>query len=115
MRIDQMDDRAGRTARLRVVGLFALSLAASAIALWWHFRPDPARLLARAYTAGRAFEWRLPDAGWARPAVQRSGANRPGSLFEAQAILASGTAAAGKDAAWLALEARADILDLRFE
>ena len=117
MPVPQMDDRAGpatlRRTR-RAVGVLAVILAVSATA-WWRLRADPARLLAQAYTAARGFEWRLPDAGWARPAVKRGGTDRPGNLFEAQAIIARRNSSAGKDARWLGLEARADILDLRLE
>ena len=97
--------RAGRSI------LAALLLLAAAV---WLLRPDPlrrsSRLLADAYSASRAFEWRLPDSGWSRPSAQRGPSARPASLFEAQAVLARHPAA---DSPWQILQARAHLLDLR--
>jgi CHAT domain-containing protein len=74
------------------------------------------RLLARSYTAGRQFEWRLPDAGWAQPQIRRSASvARSASLLEAEALLTRDQSAHENDPQWLELQARADMLDLRYE
>jgi CHAT domain-containing protein len=78
--------------------------------------PDPARLLAEAYTRQRPFEFRIPDAGYAPVRQKRvapsSSFQRPRALLRAGARIAAELEKDADDAKWLELVARAEMLEL---
>jgi CHAT domain-containing protein len=88
----------------------------SGAALYWQSRSgSPEKLLAQAYTAHREFDWRLPDAGWARTETQRGAIReRVPALLKAEAKLAD-DAGHENDPLWLDLRARAALLGLHFD
>ncbi len=75
---------------------------------------DPARLIAKAYTQQRPFEFRIPSAGHAGVRLERRGMGsnfqRPPALLEAEAKIARELEKDPDSVKWLALRARADML-----
>ena len=75
---------------------------------------DPARLIAKAYTQQRPFEFRIPEAGHAGVRVERGGAGssfqRPPALLEAEAKIARELEKNPESVKWLALRARAEMM-----
>lgn len=76
---------------------------------------DPARLIAKAYTQQRPFEFRIPGAGYAALRQERraigSSFQRPPALLEAEAGVAAELEKHPDDVKWLELRARAEMLD----
>jgi tetratricopeptide (TPR) repeat protein len=75
---------------------------------------DPARLLAKAYTQQRPFEFRIPGAAHAARRQERSAVTafrRPAALFDAEATIAKELEKRPDDVKWLELSARAEMLD----
>jgi tetratricopeptide (TPR) repeat protein len=114
----------GRSARpnyWKYAAAAAIFLAvAGSLTLWWSNRRSsgPAVLLARAYTAARPFEYRLPDAGYAPVRQQRgsgSAFDRPEALDAAVAAIRSGLAAQPQAPALFALKGRAELLERDYE
>jgi tetratricopeptide (TPR) repeat protein len=117
-----------RPARRRWFALPAWSYAAAAVAavavvavILWRVQPggpDKAeRLLAQAYTEQRTLELRFRGAGHAPVRLQRgrSRENRPAALPEAEALISRRLAASPNDPAWVAAQARFDLLQWNYE
>ena len=112
--------RRGRLMPIRVKPWLALGatlvLALSAAGLAWNHRiaSDPARLIARAYTQQRPFEFRIAGAGHAAVRLERGSANsrfqRPADLLEAEARIARELQGDPDNVKWLALRGRAELL-----
>lgn len=86
------------------------------VGAWWTFKPVPAEtLLASTYTANRPFEARFPDAAWAPPSAQRSAQSASATLAEAQLQIRDQLAVKPRDARWLELKGRAEILAADFD
>ena len=101
-------------------GLAASLLIAAGLLAWWRMENNPERLLADVYTQSRIFDLRMPGAGFAEvtpPTHLRGGAasREPARLLEARARIERRLATAPQDAHWLQLEARADILEEKFD
>lgn len=111
--------------RLRVVAWAAGSIAAVLIfglagLLWRGQRNSPERLLAEAYSQSRSFDLRIPGGGFAPVVPQlhlRGGASdqEPVALLSARAALERKLQQAPNDAHWLQLQARAQVLEERFD
>ena len=102
------------------VGLAASLLIVAVVSLWWRADNTPERLLAEAYTHSRIFEFRMPGAGFAEvtPLTHlRGGASgrELTNLLEARARIESQLQNAPQDPHLLQLEARADVLDEKFD
>jgi CHAT domain-containing protein/tetratricopeptide (TPR) repeat protein len=87
---------------------------------WWQRANTPERLLAEAYTHSRSFDLRMPGAGFAEVTPQThlrgSGADHESSkLLDARARIERQLENAPDDSHWLQLEARADVLDEKFD
>ncbi len=97
----------------------AVVTVAGSLTVWWIERaPNTATLLARAYTASRPFEYRLPDSGYAPVRQQRGNTSsfaRPESLDTAVAAIRRDLAAHPQDPSLLAMKGRAELLDGDFE
>jgi tetratricopeptide (TPR) repeat protein len=102
-----------------VAAAIVLGVGAS-LAMWQTLglSNDPARLLAKAYTEARPFDYRLPDAGYA-PVRQQRGAssafNRPEALGAAIRAIRRKLAAQPRSAAAQALKGRAELLEGDYE
>jgi tetratricopeptide (TPR) repeat protein len=101
-------------------GLAASLLLAVGAGLWWQRANTPERLLAEAYTHDRIFELRMPDAGFASVTPQthlRGGStdHESARLLDARARIERALENAPEDPHWLQLEARADILEEKFD
>jgi tetratricopeptide (TPR) repeat protein len=82
---------------------------------WNHwFATDPARLIAKAYTQQRPFDYRIPGAAYAELRQERrpigSAFQAPSALLEAEASVARELERNPDDVKWLELHARADML-----
>ena len=97
----------------------ALGLAAG-LGLWWQHVHTPERLLAEAYTHARIFQLRIPEAGFAQVTPQthlRGGATgrEAHQLLDARARIERRLESAPDDPRWLQLQARAYLLEERFD
>lgn len=96
----------------------AAAVVLAAAAGWWALdrwgASDPARLIAKAYTQQRPFDFRIPGAGNAPVRVERgaggSSFRRPASLLEAEGQIARGLEKDPESMKWLELRARAEML-----
>jgi CHAT domain-containing protein/cytochrome c-type biogenesis protein CcmH/NrfG len=114
-----------RAARLRPRWIYAAAAAVmlTVMASWfffWQRAGSPAQLLASAYGELRTLEPRIPLARYGPMRVERglsggSRMNAPPSLSEAEAKISRKLQANPDDAEWLALKARADLLDWSYE
>lgn len=78
---------------------------------WWVWKPASAEtLLAQAYTAQRPFDARFPGAEWTPTSAQRSTTAAPAALAEAQLQIRDQLALKPRDARWLELKGRSEIL-----
>ncbi|HXR38292.1 MAG TPA: CHAT domain-containing tetratricopeptide repeat protein [Terracidiphilus sp.] len=101
-------------------GLAASLLIAIGLFSWWRLANNPERLLAEAYTQARIFDLRMPGAGFAevKPEIHLRGGStgrESARLLEARARIERQLENAPDDAHWLQLEARADILEEKFD
>jgi len=101
-------------------GLAASLMISVGLVSWWRIANNPERMLAEAYTHSRIFDLRMPGAGFADVTPQmhlRGGSTgrEPAKLLEARARIEHQLEAAPEDAHWLQLEARADILEEKFD
>ncbi|HLY42335.1 MAG TPA: CHAT domain-containing protein [Terracidiphilus sp.] len=121
----QTPHRARRAWRPRLF-VWAGAVAAMTVILvagivsWWRFENAPSRLLAEAYTHSRAFDLRISGAGFA-PVVPEThlrggdaGHESP-ELLSARAEIERKLEKAPNDPRWLQLEARANLLDERYD
>jgi CHAT domain-containing protein len=111
----------GSPARWIAVGSVAAAMLA-ATALWLMRRDAsaPDRQIASAYTESRTQELRIPEAGYAplspRSHTRGAGTDRePAVLLEARARLARELGRAPQSAHWLQLQARADLLEEKYD
>ncbi len=112
----------GRAARIYLwtgAGL-AASLALVGLTLWWQQIHTPERLLAEAYTHSRSFDLRMPEAGFAEVSPQShlrggSSGRESSKLLDARTRIERQLENAPDDPHWLQLEARADILEEKFD
>jgi hypothetical protein len=114
-----------RAARRRSQWAYATAAAVmlAVMASWfffWQRASSPAQLLASAYSELRTLEPRIPLARYGPIRVERglaggSRMNAPPSLSEAEAKISRKLQANPDDAEWLALKARADLLDWSYE
>ncbi len=101
-------------------GLAASLLLAILASAWWQHLNNPERLLAEAYTQSRIFEMRMPGAGFAvvtpnRHLRGRGPSREPAQLMNARERIDRKLEAAPEDAHWLELEARADLMEEKFD
>jgi tetratricopeptide (TPR) repeat protein len=101
-------------------GVAAALLIGVGLVAWWRLVNSPARLLAAAYTQSRSFDLRIPGAGYAEIKPQdhlRGGkpAAKPAKLMEAIARIDRHLNSAPGDPQWLEFQARADVLEERFD
>jgi CHAT domain-containing protein/cytochrome c-type biogenesis protein CcmH/NrfG len=96
----------------------ALILSVAIGGYWWNRQRSPERLLARAYTAARPFEYRLPDDGYS-PVRQQKGAassfDRPVAMAEAEARIRGMMESRPQDPVVLAVKGRFQLLDRDLE
>jgi len=102
------------------VGLAASLLLAVGAGLWWQRANTPERLLAEAYSHDRIFELRMPDAAFADVTPQThlrgsAGGRESARLLDARARIERQLENAPEDPHWLQLEARADILEEKYD
>jgi CHAT domain-containing protein len=101
-------------------GLAATLAIAVVLTAWWQRANTPERLLAEAYTHSRIFELRMPGAGFAEvtPESHLRGSatgRESASLLDARARIERRLEAAPQDGHWLQLEARANLLEEKFD
>jgi cytochrome c-type biogenesis protein CcmH/NrfG len=91
----------------------AVVLAAGAGWMGWNYwaAADPERLIARAYTQQRPFDFRVGNAENAPVRVERGAANRPAALIEAEAAIAGKLERDPSNPRWLALRARVELME----
>ncbi|MFZ0743279.1 MAG: CHAT domain-containing protein [Terracidiphilus sp.] len=92
----------------------------SGFVVWWRYENAPARLLAEAYTHSRIFDLRIPGAGFAAvtPETHLRGGSadrEPAQLLTARAEIQRKLEAAPADPHWLQLEARADLIEEKYD
>ncbi len=101
-------------------GLAASLIAAVALVGWQRMANTPERLLAEAYTHSRIFDLRMPGAGFAGVTPQThlrgSGTGRESAqLLDARSRIERHLENAPEDPHWLQLEARADVMEEKFD
>ena len=101
-------------------GLAAAFVLAAVLLGWWRLANSPERLLAEAYTHSRIFELRMPGAGFAgvTPQTHLRGSNtgrESAQLLDARSRIESHLEKVPTDPHWLQLEARADVLEEKFD
>jgi tetratricopeptide (TPR) repeat protein len=113
----------GRARRIYLwagAALAASLLIASVLTVWWQRANTPERLLAEAYSHDRIFELRIPGAGFADVTpgahLRGSATGRESSrLLDGRAGIERHLENAPEDPHWLQLEARADLLEEKFD
>jgi tetratricopeptide (TPR) repeat protein len=101
-------------------GLAASLLLAICVLVWWRYENAPERLLAQAYSNARIFDLRVPGAGFAEVTPEthlRGGVTdrELPQLLTARAQIERNLEANPTDSHWLQLQARADLLDERYD
>jgi len=101
-------------------GLAATLAIAAVLIIWWQRANTPERLLAEAYTHSRIFDLRIAGAGFAEVNPQShlrgSATGRESSqLLDARARIERQLESSPRNPHWLQLEARADLLEERFD
>jgi tetratricopeptide (TPR) repeat protein len=112
--------RAARIFLWAGAGLAASLALAVGLTIWWQQVHTPERLLAEAYTHSRSFDLRMPEAGFAEVTAQshlRGGASgrESSKLLDARTRIERQLENAPENAHWLQLEARADVLEEKFD
>lgn len=110
----------GSAPRLAIAGgLLAVIVVGSWVAVRQARPQTPSDLLAQAYSEQRSFELRMAGAQYAPVRVQRGGEgsflSRPEALLKAEARIASEIGAHPSDPSWLQAEARADLLEGKYD
>jgi tetratricopeptide (TPR) repeat protein len=100
--------------------LAASLLLAIGLTAWWRIANAPEQLLAEAYTQSRIFDLRIPGAGFAEvtPETHLRGSStgrESARLLEGRARIERHLESAPEDPHWLQLEARADVLEEKFD
>jgi tetratricopeptide (TPR) repeat protein len=101
-------------------GAAAALLLAAGVAGWWSIHNTPERLMAEAYSQSRIFELRMPGAEYADVTPQQhlrgSDTGRESSrLLDARSRIEKHLESSPDDPHWLQLEARADVLEEKFD
>jgi len=101
-------------------GLAASLLIGVGLVQWWRIATNPERLMAEAYTNARIFDLRMPGSGFAEVTPQKhlrggSTTRESSRLLEARAKIEQQLERAPDNAHWLQLEARADILEEKYD
>jgi CHAT domain-containing protein len=101
-------------------GIAAVVLLAAGVLFWQRKTHNPEHQLAMAYEMSRTLELRVPDAGYTRFASTghtRGNAtdSEPAPLLDARARLARELERSPQDAHWLELQARADVMEERYD
>jgi tetratricopeptide (TPR) repeat protein len=101
-------------------GLAASLVVTTGIVMWWQNQNSPERLLAEAYTHSRIFDLRMPGAGYAEvaPVSHLRGdatGREPAKLLEARSRIERQLERTPGDPHWLQLEARADLLEEKYD
>jgi CHAT domain-containing protein len=101
-------------------GLAACMALAVTVGAWWHLATAPERMLAESYSRTRIFDLRMPGAGFSGVETEshlRGGTTgrEPAQLLEARARIERHLENAPDDHHWLQLEARADVLEEKFD
>jgi tetratricopeptide (TPR) repeat protein len=109
-----------RTAAWWTVSLACLALAVAGITVWRSRQSAPEKQLALAYRHDRFFDLRIPGAPYApRVAESHARGNASGhansTLLSARATIEQHLEQSPADAHWLALRARADLLDENYD
>jgi len=112
--------RAARSYVWAGAGIAAMLTLTVGLTLGWQRAHTPERLLAEAYTRSRSFDLRMPGAGFAAVTPQMhlrgsGGRHEPASLLDARAAIERHLERAPEDPHWLQLEARADLLEEKFD
>jgi tetratricopeptide (TPR) repeat protein len=113
----------GRASRLYLwagSGIAATLAIAAVTFYWWQQSNSPEELLAEAYTQSRAFDLRMPGAGFAAMSPQdhlrgSGGGHESSKLLDARAHIEHQLENAPEDPHWLQLEARAEIQEEKFD
>ena len=111
---------ANRRRWFTATGMAAAVLIALGLLLWQREGNTPERELAKAYERSRTLELRVPEAGFAAftPGAHTRGAGtdqEQPALLEARAKLARELERTPQDGHWLELQARADVLEERYD
>jgi len=101
-------------------GLAASLLIGIGLVQWWRMANNPERLMAEAYTQARIFDLRMPGSGFAEvtPLQHLRGGvtgRESSRLLEARAKIERQLERTPEDAHWLQFEARADILEEKYD
>jgi len=101
-------------------GLAAALILAVALTAWWRVANTPEQLLAEAYTHSRIFDLRMPGAGFSEvtPEMHLRGSatgRESAGLLDARAHIEHHLESSPEDPHWLQLEARADVLEEKFD
>ena len=92
----------------------SVAVVTTAMAVWGLRKPDPGVVAARAYTAWRTTELRMPGARYAPLAATQLSANsaldRPKLYLESQAVIAQQLEKRPEDPEWLQAKGRAQLL-----
>jgi CHAT domain-containing protein/tetratricopeptide (TPR) repeat protein len=112
--------RKGRFYLWAGVGLAATLIGVVALIGWQRMANTPERLLAEAYTHSRIFELRMPGAGFAGVTPQThlrgGGTGRESALLlDARSRIERRLENAPEDPHWLQLEARADVMEEKYD
>jgi len=121
--ISALTGQGGRRFRGRwiaLAGVAATLVAGAAVFAWQRYAGAPEHLLAMAYSQSRTLELRIPEAGYSAvtPGTRTRGAaanNEPAPLLEARARLAQKLEGSPQNTHWLELQARADVLEERYD
>lgn len=100
------------------IAAIAAALAIAAGVGYWRQLHGTESLLAKAYSARRPFEFRLPDDGYSRVATQRGAGSMfgtPPSLAEAVRLIEAGLARNPSDVSMLRRKGHAELLDRSYE
>jgi len=113
------ESASARAAKLRIYLAAAAVLLVVATGAGWRLtHPDPARLLAKAYTDARPFDFRMPDDGYARVRQKRgagSAFDKPESLAKAELAIRQLQSASPNDPRVLLLSGRVDLIENNVE
>jgi tetratricopeptide (TPR) repeat protein len=101
-------------------GLTATLILSVSLTFWWQSRHTPEQLLAEAYSKSRHFDLRMPGAGFVavRPESYLRGsdaADELPQLKDARTRIEHHLASTPNDPHWLQLEARADVLQEKYD
>lgn len=118
--------RSASPARKSILRGWNLAWASAGLALlfmifwftWWRTETSKVNvLLAQAYTQQRKIELRMPWAGYGTLVVERGGGKQdlPGQFYTAEGIIKTQLAAHPKDPVWLQAQARAHLLEWKYE